>query len=232
MRLWIGALVALVFSCALAPAKVAAQAQPTGYGYCAALYGQWPDQCWYGLFNPDPSTYIFATPHELCEKDLAGIRAGYPQYTWTDVYVPGPIWTGAGNAPWGVCQRTSNSVSGFGSGPLMIARVTWSPPKPAQPPEISLSGPSHTKALPAGPMLPQVATVTQAGSAVAGKAVFISISGSGPLSGTTNAAGQFQFTYTPPTQRATTATITATCTDCVAPATKQIVVDNCDVCIR
>lgn len=107
----------------------------------------------------------------------------------------------------------------------MVARVGSAPP-----PDIQLSGPIRTKALPAGPLLPQLATVTQGGGPVAGKAVTITISGAGTLSGVTNAAGQFAFTYVPPIQRPTTATVTATCSDCAAPATRQIVVEHCDDC--
>ncbi len=88
---------------------------------------------------------------------------------------------------------------------------------------ISLSGRSATKAMPAGPALPLVATVTQGGAAAAGKAVSISLSGGGSAnSGTTDAAGQYHFTYKPPVFKATTVQLNATCGECINTATYSI----------
>lgn len=94
---------------------------------------------------------------------------------------------------------------------------------------ISLEGPSRTKALPAGPVLPQKATVTSSGSPAAGAAVQISIGGSS-VAGSTDAAGEFHFTYVPPRQKAVIDSITATCTGCENSAQKQIQVEACDIC--
>jgi hypothetical protein len=216
---------------AVLPMRARAQAAPEpGYGYCTALYDQWSNSCWLALWFPDPNTYTFATPQGVCDAELANARHQYPQYIWTMTYIPGPTRLGGYPAPWGSCRRRSNSVSGFGAADILVARVKWSPPAPVDPPVIALSGPSRTKAMPAGPILPQWATVTKAGAAVAGKTVNITITGAGTISGTTNASGQFEFSYVPPERRATTAMVTATCTDCTAPATKQIVVEHCDIC--
>jgi RHS repeat-associated protein len=88
---------------------------------------------------------------------------------------------------------------------------------------ISLSGPGSTKALPAGPALPLVATVIQAGAPAVGKAVSISVAGGGTVySGTTNAAGQYHFTYQPPQYKATNAQLSATCGGCSNTATHSI----------
>ncbi len=90
---------------------------------------------------------------------------------------------------------------------------------------ISLSGPGSTKALPAGPALPLVATVIQAGAPAVGKAVSISVAGGGTVySGTTNGVGQYHFTYKPPAYKATVAEIKATCGGCDNTATHSITV--------
>ena len=90
---------------------------------------------------------------------------------------------------------------------------------------IALNGPSATRALLAGPVLPQTATVQQNGSPAAGKNVSISVSGAGGVSsasGTTDGAGKFQFIYIPPKGMATVDTLTATCSDCTNTASKAI----------
>lgn len=95
---------------------------------------------------------------------------------------------------------------------------------------ISLSGPSSTKALPAGPALPQTATVTSNGAPVANRAVSISTSSGTAISGYTNAEGVFQFTYKPPLLLPIEDKLTATCADCSNKAEKTITVHACEVC--
>ena len=94
--------------------------------------------------------------------------------------------------------------------------------------KVALSGPSVTKALPAGPAIALLATVTQSGAPAAGKGVNISLGSGGAVSGTTDSAGEFAFTYTPPAF-ATSDTITGTCSGCAAPATKTITVESAEL---
>ena len=99
------------------------------------------------------------------------------------------------------------------------------------PAEVTISGPSATKALPAGPALLQTATVLQNGAPVAGKAVTVSVQGAGgssTASGVTDGSGNFQFTYLPPTGVATQDTITASCADCSNAANKRVDVTAVD----
>lgn len=98
---------------------------------------------------------------------------------------------------------------------------------------ISISGPSTTKALPAGPALNLVATVTKNGVPLPNKPVTVNLPGGSSISGYTDAApfsGQFKFAYMPPYQVATMEQITATCTDCTNTAQKIITVSACEVC--
>lgn len=95
---------------------------------------------------------------------------------------------------------------------------------------ISLAGDSLTRALPAGPVLPQTAQVTENGAPAVGKNVSISVGSSGALSGTTDDSGQFHFTYVPPHHKATVDHITASCAGCSNTARKQITVEACAVC--
>lgn len=95
---------------------------------------------------------------------------------------------------------------------------------------ISLSGPGSTKALPAGPVLSQVARVTDNGSPAPGKSVKISVGSGGAVSGITDGAGEFHFLYVPPYQRALSDQLTGTCSGCGNSAHKQIEVQPCDVC--
>ena len=86
------------------------------------------------------------------------------------------------------------------------------------------ANPGRTNALPAGPVVPVVASVTQNGSPLANRAVSISIAGGTSLSGHTNSAGKFAFNYVPPSNP-TTANLSATCTGCVNTAQTSITVD-------
>lgn len=95
---------------------------------------------------------------------------------------------------------------------------------------ITLLGPSATKALPAGPVLPQTARVTENGVPAAGKSVSISLGPVDILSGITDGNGEFRFTYVPPRQRAVADQITGSCTGCSNTAQKNITVEACDVC--
>ncbi|MBX3655160.1 MAG: hypothetical protein KF686_13320 [Ramlibacter sp.] len=99
---------------------------------------------------------------------------------------------------------------------------------PGGPPTIQLSGPGSTKALPAGPALPQTARVTQNGAAVAGRAVSIALTGGGVVIGNTDATGEYRFTYQPPRGKAT-AQLTGTCSGCSNTATKVITVEGAEV---
>jgi RHS repeat-associated protein len=94
-----------------------------------------------------------------------------------------------------------------------------------------LSGPSSTQALPAGPALTQTATVTQDGIPAPGKSVSISIASGGSVSGTTDSAGQFRFTYIP-SDHSIQAQLSATCTYCTNTASKTIDVLGFAMCSR
>ncbi len=94
---------------------------------------------------------------------------------------------------------------------------------------IELIGASSTKALIAGPVLAQTAKVTSNGAPVSGRSVTVTITGGATAGGTTNGAGEFNFTYVPP-YKATTDTLTGTCDGCASAATKQINVQSCDLC--
>ncbi|HVZ42320.1 MAG TPA: RHS repeat-associated core domain-containing protein [Ramlibacter sp.] len=97
---------------------------------------------------------------------------------------------------------------------------------------ISLAGATRTKALAAGPVLPQVATVTQDGAPAVGKTVSIGVQSGGTVTGLTDGAGQMRFTYIPPQRRARLDLLTATCDSCVNVAQEAIVVDSPDMCER
>ncbi|WP_395689900.1 hypothetical protein, partial [Caenimonas koreensis] len=94
---------------------------------------------------------------------------------------------------------------------------------------IELIGANSTKALIAGPVLAQTAKVTSNGAPVSGRNVTVTITGGATATGTTNGAGEFNFTYVPP-YKATTDTLTGTCDGCASAATKQITVQSCDLC--
>lgn len=95
---------------------------------------------------------------------------------------------------------------------------------------ISLEGPSRTKALPPGPVLPQLATVKDGVAPAANRSVSIRIGNGAPITGTTDAKGGFRFTYVPPYMRSAVEDITGTCTGCTNTATKQVTVEQCEVC--
>ncbi len=95
---------------------------------------------------------------------------------------------------------------------------------------INLTGPSATKALPAGPALLETATVTQSGTPKPGVSVTITLTGHGAISGTTDAAGQFNFTYVPPRLIAASDELIGTCAGCSNTAVKPIKVEPCDIC--
>lgn len=94
---------------------------------------------------------------------------------------------------------------------------------------IDLQGGDTTRALPAGPVLPLKAVVTQGGVPVASRAVQVAI-GTAVVTGVTNAAGEYPFTYVPPLLRAATESITATCTGCTNQANKLVQVLSCSAC--
>ncbi len=90
---------------------------------------------------------------------------------------------------------------------------------------IALEGATKTTALPVGPALVQVATVTQGGTPVPGRAVTITVAGGRSATGATDGAGKFYFTYLPPDHSAT-AEIRATCERCFNTATNTIKVED------
>lgn len=98
----------------------------------------------------------------------------------------------------------------------------------AVPLTIALSGASRTKALPAGPALPQTVTVKQGSALAVGAVVSISMSSGGSLGGVTDGTGTFEFLYVPPNMQAVTDTLTAACVGCSNSDTKQVEVEPCD----
>ncbi|MGE0331756.1 MAG: DUF6531 domain-containing protein, partial [Ramlibacter sp.] len=107
-----------------------------------------------------------------------------------------------------------------GPGGCVIEREDTPEEMRAVPLTISVSGPGSTKALPAGPVLKLKARITPA---VAGRYISISVAGAGSAGGgTTDAAGEYTFTYKPPVFRATVAEIQATCQGCGNTATHTI----------
>lgn len=90
-------------------------------------------------------------------------------------------------------------------------------------------GGSFTKALVAGPVLPQTVQVTRDSIAVADKPVSVSVAGSGSISGVTDANGELTFTYVPPYKKALDQ-LTGTCQDCSNTAQKTITVEAGDSC--
>jgi RHS repeat-associated protein len=115
-----------------------------------------------------------------------------------------------------------NGLSWDGSADRCVA----TPPAPIR---IDLYGASSTKALVAGPALPQSARVTQNGAPATGKFVNISIASGGSLSGITDGSGEFRFTYVPPHHK-TVDQLTGTCSGCSNTVQKAIIVEACDVC--
>ena len=103
-------------------------------------------------------------------------------------------------------------------------------PPPIDPMLISLSGPSHTKALPAGPALPFVASVTEGGQPKAGKLVTIARSNGPGITGVTDSAGTFRFTYVPPVQRELSDELIASCGGCSNTDSATVDVSYCEVC--
>jgi RHS repeat-associated protein len=101
---------------------------------------------------------------------------------------------------------------------------------PIDPVVITLSGPRYTKALPAGPALPFVASVRQGGKAQAGKLVTISRTNGPGITGVTDSNGAFRFTYVPPVQRELSDELIASCGGCSNTDGASIEVTHCDVC--
>jgi YD repeat-containing protein len=95
--------------------------------------------------------------------------------------------------------------------------------------QVSLHGGSQTKALPAGPALAQVATVTRGGQPASAQAVTVRIGNFAAITGLTDNAGQFAFTYIPPHLHQTEQ-VTATCAGCTNTASKYILVSPSEVC--
>ncbi|TWO70301.1 hypothetical protein FN976_15015 [Caenimonas sedimenti] len=115
------------------------------------------------------------------------------------------------------------------------AGMNWDPQTqrcavpPPDPVVITLSGRTHTRALPAGPPLTYEARVTRGGAPVPGSMVNIWV-GQGNITGLTDADGIYRFTYIPPFQKETTEKFTATCIGCSNTAETGAVVTHCDVC--
>lgn len=89
--------------------------------------------------------------------------------------------------------------------------------------ELTLSGASKTRVMPAGPRLKQTARVTENGVPVPGTTVKIEIPGRSAISGVTNGSGELSIYYRPanfPTQD----TVIASCSGCT-PAQKAITVE-------
>lgn len=101
-------------------------------------------------------------------------------------------------------------------------------PQPPQRSTVTLLGLSATHVADAGPSLPQTAHVDQNGLPAAGKQVTVQVKGSKQaLQGVTDGAGNFVFTYVPPSVP-TTAALTASCSDCQNTADKTIEVAGLD----
>jgi RHS repeat-associated protein len=90
---------------------------------------------------------------------------------------------------------------------------------------IALKGQTVTRASPVGPVLPQLAVVTQGGQALAGRQVSVAIEGQGALNGVTDSSGSFTFTYVPP-RVATNDNVIARCSGCSNTASHVISVEG------
>ena len=98
---------------------------------------------------------------------------------------------------------------------------------------INLSGPSTTKALPSGPPLNLIATVTEEGSPGFDRPVEINIEGlngtNNRIPGITDVDGRFAFRYVPPYLVATQAVVYGNCKNCTNTDSKIINVSPVEV---
>jgi RHS repeat-associated protein len=143
---------------------------------------------------------------------------------------------GAGHYAGPVCACPANALITAEATCACPAGMNWSEaaqrclPKPPEPLVISLSGRTHTRAMPAGPPLPLAATVTKGGQLHAAALVTVRLDGVNAYSGVTDAAGQMGFTYVPPVLQSATVPVVATCLGCVNEAELTLVVDTPPIC--
>jgi YD repeat-containing protein len=96
---------------------------------------------------------------------------------------------------------------------------------------IELTGPSFTKALPAGPVLPQIISTKQGRYPYPSASVGYKLDGGAFQWFATDRDGNFRFNFEPPSRQTGTFHITAACwSGCVNQAEKDIVVAGCDIC--
>jgi YD repeat-containing protein len=96
---------------------------------------------------------------------------------------------------------------------------------------IELNGPSATKALPAGPVLPQIISTKQGRYPYPSASVGYKLDGGAFQWFATDREGNFRFNFEPPSRQAGTFHITAACwASCANQAEKDIVVAGCDIC--
>lgn len=174
----------------------------------------------------------FPTGQQACEAGLSinngtssygtevEFRDGWCYANSNQYWPPGRQWVCPANSEYrsGLCYCKTGFLE---QGLLCVA---------TQPLQIALLGASRTKALAAGPVLPQIARLS-GGASVAGKAVSIRIKDGGAIDGVTDSNGEFRFLYVPPWV-AKSDVLTGTCAECSNTATKSITVEPCDVCER
>lgn len=177
---------------------------PNYYQYLCEFYGE----------DAAKISYIYISKHQASKGSTCQNRIfGSYGHVWKKPVCPANSYHHNGKC---YCRSGLNSIGG-----QCLAADT----------RIKLIGPSRTKALPHGPVLPQIARVTRSGAVAAGVGVTVLLTspGGSPTSfaGTTDAAGEFRFTYVPPYLKATVDTLKATCIECSNEDQKAIVVEPC-----
>lgn len=206
----------------LPPMAEAQQEQCTEYSY-GGIMGE--PRVW---FTDMAAACTFAA--ELVTRTSLNDEEHETYYTFKEIVPPGLPYQG-----YCMMLRHSRSyIAGRWSAWSIRDAMAYPISRPAScPATIELVGPSSTKALPAGPVLPLVARITQQGGLAANKGLTLTLQREGgeptTFNGVTDAAGDFKFIYVPP-YRATVDRLTATCVDCSNTAVKVITVEACDSC--
>jgi hypothetical protein len=226
-------LMARWFACAMTALMLlpqtagAQQEQCREYSYYA--YNGGPPRVWYPTMQ---EACVAAAP--LVTENSANDEQHQTYFTFKEVVPPGRPYEGYCVLIWNRRTYTGNPYtdgwSNWSASDVMFGGHS----RPAScPATIELLGPSRTKALPAGPVLPLIARITQQGGLAANKGLTLTLQREGgeptTFNGVTDAAGDFKFIYVPP-YRATVDRLTATCVDCSNTAVKVITVEACDSC--